>query len=125
MKIKERMAYIERIADLIDADVEEIAHLESLDSGLPIQQTRKMIARAAENFRFYSRMVQTRMHGEAYMADADFMNYAVYKPLGAVGLINPWNAPFMLTTWKVAPALATRNTVVLQRAELSPLSADR
>lgn len=125
MKIKERMGYIERIAELIDADVEEIAHLESLDSGLPIQQTRKMVARAAENFRFYSRMVQTRMHGEAYMADNDFMNYAVYKPLGAVGLITPWNAPFMLTTWKVAPALATGNTVVLKPAELSPLSANR
>jgi len=125
MTLKERMTYIERIADLIDADVEEIAHLESLDSGLPIHQTRKMIARAAENFRFYSRMVQTRMHGEAFMVDSDFMNYAVYKPLGAVGLITPWNAPFMLTTWKVAPALATGNTVVLKPAELSPLSANR
>lgn len=59
------------------------------------------------------------------MVDSDFMNYAVYKPLGAVGLITPWNAPFMLTTWKVAPALATGNTVVLKPAELSPLSANR
>lgn len=125
MKLKERMTYIERIADLIDADVEEIAHLESLDTGLPIRQTRKMVSRAAENFRFYSRMVQARMHGDAYMVDEDFMNYAVYKPLGAVGLITPWNAPFMLTTWKVAPALATGNTVVLKPAELSPLSANR
>ncbi|MFZ3578431.1 5-carboxymethyl-2-hydroxymuconate semialdehyde dehydrogenase [Virgibacillus sp. DJP39] len=125
MKQKERMTYIDRIADLIDEEVEEIAVLESLDSGLPISQTRKMIARAAENFRFYSRMVQSRMHGEAYAVDDEFINYTVYKPLGAVGLITPWNAPFMLTTWKVAPALATGNTVILKPAELSPLSANK
>lgn len=125
MKLKERMTYIERIADLIEEEVEEIAILESLDSGLPISQTRKMVGRAAENFRFYSRMVQTRMHGDAYAVDHEFINYTVYKPLGAVGLITPWNAPFMLTTWKVAPALATGNTVILKPAELSPLSANK
>nr|WP_283247453.1 5-carboxymethyl-2-hydroxymuconate semialdehyde dehydrogenase [Lederbergia citrea] len=125
LKVAERMVYIERIADLIDKEVEEIAILEALDTGLPISQTRKMVSRAAENFRFYSRMVQTRMHGEAYMQDDEFLNYTVYKPLGAVGLITPWNAPFMLTTWKVAPALATGNTVILKPAELSPLSANK
>ncbi|WP_404454581.1 5-carboxymethyl-2-hydroxymuconate semialdehyde dehydrogenase [Virgibacillus necropolis] len=125
MKQKERMKYIERIADLIEEEVEEIAILESLDSGLPISQTRKMVGRAAENFRFYSRMVQSRMHGDAYAVDDEFINYTVYKPLGAVGLITPWNAPFMLTTWKVAPALATGNTVILKPAELSPLSANK
>ncbi|SET59961.1 5-carboxymethyl-2-hydroxymuconate semialdehyde dehydrogenase [Oceanobacillus limi] len=124
MKLKERMKYMERIADLIEEEAEEIAHLESLDSGLPISQTRKMAARGAENFRFYSRMVQSRMHGDAYQVDADFLNYTVYQPLGAVGLITPWNAPFMLLTWKVAPALATGNTVILKPAELSPLSAN-
>lgn len=125
MKQAERLKYIERIADLIDEEVEEIAILEALDSGLPISQTRKMVGRAAENFRFYSRMVQSRMHGEAYAVDDEFINYTVYQPLGAVGLITPWNAPFMLTTWKVAPALATGNTVILKPAELSPLSANK
>ncbi|WP_010094304.1 5-carboxymethyl-2-hydroxymuconate semialdehyde dehydrogenase [Ornithinibacillus scapharcae] len=124
MKIKERMKYIERIADLIEEEAETIAHLESMDSGLPISQTRKMAARGAENFRFYSRMVQARMHGDAYQVDDEFINYTVYQPLGVVGLITPWNAPFMLLTWKVAPALATGNTVVLKPAELSPLSAN-
>ncbi|MEN2768617.1 5-carboxymethyl-2-hydroxymuconate semialdehyde dehydrogenase [Ornithinibacillus xuwenensis] len=124
MKLKERMKYIDRIADLIEEESEAIAKLESLDSGLPISQTRKMAARGAENFRFYSRMVQARMHGDAYQVDEEFMNYTVYKPLGVVGLITPWNAPFMLLTWKVAPALATGNTVVLKPAELSPLSAN-
>ncbi|MUK88975.1 5-carboxymethyl-2-hydroxymuconate semialdehyde dehydrogenase [Ornithinibacillus sp. L9] len=124
MKLKERMKYIEKIADLIEEEAEEIAYLESLDSGLPISQTRKMAARGAENFRFYSRMVQARMHGDTYQVDDEFMNYTVYQPLGAVGLITPWNAPFMLLTWKVAPALATGNTVILKPAELSPLSAN-
>ncbi|MFS0674083.1 5-carboxymethyl-2-hydroxymuconate semialdehyde dehydrogenase [Ornithinibacillus sp. 179-J 7C1 HS] len=124
MKVKDRMKYIERIADLIEEEAETIARLESLDSGLPISQTRKMAARGAENFRFYSRMVQARMHGDAYQVDDEFINYTVYQPLGVVGLITPWNAPFMLLTWKVAPALATGNTVVLKPAELSPLSAN-
>jgi 5-carboxymethyl-2-hydroxymuconic-semialdehyde dehydrogenase len=124
MKLKERMKYIDRIADLIEEEAETIAHLESLDSGLPISQTRKMASRGAENFRFYSRMVQARMHGDAYQVDDEFINYTVYQPLGVVGLITPWNAPFMLLTWKVAPALATGNTVVLKPAELSPLSAN-
>ncbi|WP_017380554.1 5-carboxymethyl-2-hydroxymuconate semialdehyde dehydrogenase [Paenisporosarcina sp. TG-14] len=125
MKMEERMVYINRIADLIDEDVEEIASLESIDTGLPIAQTRKMIARAAENFRFYSRMVQSKLHGESYPVDNEFINYTIYKPLGVVGLITPWNAPFMLETWKVAPALATGNTVILKPAELSPLTANK
>ncbi|MBS2968448.1 5-carboxymethyl-2-hydroxymuconate semialdehyde dehydrogenase [Metabacillus sp. KIGAM252] len=125
MKIEKRMKFIERIAALIDEEIEEIAYLESLDTGLPISQTRKMTSRAAENFRFYSRMVQTKLHGESYAADDEFINYTVYKPLGPIGLITPWNAPFMLETWKVAPALATGNTVILKPAELSPLTANK
>lgn len=125
MKMEDRMTYINRIADLIDEEVEEIATLESLDTGLPIAQTRKMISRAAENFRFYARMVSSKLHGESYPVDNEFINYTLYKPLGVVGLITPWNAPFMLETWKVAPALATGNTVVLKPAELSPLTANK
>lgn len=124
MKLSERMKYIDRIADLIDEEIEEIAILESLDTGLPISQTRKMTARAAENFRFYSRMVQS-IHGESYPVDNEFINYTVYKPLGVVGLITPWNSPLMLSTWKVAPALATGNTVILKPAELAPLTANK
>jgi len=125
MKVAQRMKYINRIADLIDEEIEEIAILESLDTGLPISQTRNMVARAAENFRFYARMVQTKLHGEAYPVDNEFLNYTVYKPIGVVGLITPWNAPFMLETWKVAPALATGNTVILKPGELSPLTANK
>ncbi|MFJ5713241.1 5-carboxymethyl-2-hydroxymuconate semialdehyde dehydrogenase [Neobacillus sp. NPDC093127] len=125
MKVAQRMKYINRIADLIDEEVEEIAILESLDTGLPISQTRNMVARAAENFRFYAKMVEIKLHGESYPVDGEFINYTLYKPLGVVGLITPWNAPFMLETWKVAPALATGNTVILKPGELSPLTANK
>lgn len=124
MKLKERVKYINRIADLIDEANDEIAFLESLDTGLPISQTKNQAARAAENFRFYAKMIETK-HGEIFPMDDEFINYTVYKPLGVVGLITPWNAPFMLETWKVAPALATGNTVVLKPAELSPLTANK
>lgn len=124
MKLTERLSYIYRIADLIDEEVEHIAYLEALDTGLPIKQTLAMVSRASENFRFYARMVESRLIGEAYQVDENFINYTINAPAGVAGLITPWNAPFMLETWKVAPALATGNTVVLKPAELSPLSAD-
>ncbi|NSL50589.1 5-carboxymethyl-2-hydroxymuconate semialdehyde dehydrogenase [Calidifontibacillus erzurumensis] len=124
MKLKERVKYIYKIADLIDEANDEIAFLESLDTGLPISQTRNQAARAAENFRFYAKMVETK-HNELFPVDDEFINYTLYKPLGVVGLITPWNAPFMLETWKVAPALATGNTVILKPAELSPLTANK
>ncbi|WP_075617845.1 5-carboxymethyl-2-hydroxymuconate semialdehyde dehydrogenase [Paenisporosarcina indica] len=124
MKLAKRMAYIYRIADLIDEEVERIAYLEAMDTGLPISQTKKMVGRASENFRFYARMVESRLVGDAYQVDDEFINYTINTPVGVAGLITPWNAPFMLETWKVAPALATGNTVVLKPAELSPLSAN-
>lgn len=124
MKLSKRLAYINRIADLIDEEVERISYLESLDTGLPISQTRKMVSRASENFRFYARMVESRLVGDVYQVDDEFVNYTIHAPVGVAGLITPWNAPFMLETWKVAPALATGNTVVLKPAELSPLSAN-
>jgi 5-carboxymethyl-2-hydroxymuconic-semialdehyde dehydrogenase len=125
MKVSERLKYIHKIADLIDEHIDEIAPLESLDTGLPISQTKNMVARSAQNFRFYAEMVASRMAGEAYQVDGDFLNYTIRKPVGVAGLITPWNAPFMLETWKLAPALATGNTVVMKPGELSPITANR
>ncbi|RSL33155.1 5-carboxymethyl-2-hydroxymuconate semialdehyde dehydrogenase [Salibacterium salarium] len=125
LKLKDRLAYIYKIADLIDEYIDEIAPLESYDTGLPISQTKKMVARAAHNFRFYAEMVSSRLVGDAYQVDDEFLNYTIHKPVGIAGLITPWNAPFMLETWKIAPALATGNTVVLKPAEWSPLTANR
>lgn len=125
LKISERMKYILKIADLIEEEAEEIAYLEAIDTGLPISQTRNQAERAASNFRFYAKMVEAHLHGQAYPVENDFINYTLHRPLGVVGLITPWNAPFMLETWKVAPALATGNTVILKPAELSPLTANK
>ncbi|PAV28889.1 5-carboxymethyl-2-hydroxymuconate semialdehyde dehydrogenase [Virgibacillus profundi] len=125
MKAADRLELIGKIADVIDEHVDEIALLESYDTGLPLSQTKKMAGRAAKNFRFYAEMVASRMVGEAYQVDDEFINYTIHKPLGVAGLITPWNAPFMLETWKIAPALATGNTVVLKPAEWSPLTASK
>ncbi|MEC5187827.1 5-carboxymethyl-2-hydroxymuconate semialdehyde dehydrogenase [Geobacillus thermodenitrificans] len=125
MPVEERLRYVLRIAELIERYKEEIAYLEALDTGIPISQAKKQAARAAENFRFYAEMVKTRLVGEAYHVNGQFLNYTVYKPVGVAGLITPWNTPFMLEAWKVAPALATGNTVVLKPAEWSPLTANK
>lgn len=125
MKVEERLKYIIRIAELIEENAEEISYLESTDTGLPISQTKKQAARAAENFRFYAEMVKSRLVGEAYQVDDTFINYTIHKPIGVAGLITPWNAPFMLETWKVAPTLATGNTCILKPAEWSPLTANK
>src|SRR5699024_4993344 len=125
MKVSERLSYIHKIADVIDEHIEEIAPLESYDTGLPISQTKKMVARAAHNFRLYAEMVNSRMVGEAYQVDDEYLNYTIHRPAGVPALITPWNARFMLETRKSAPALGTGNTVVLKPAAWSPLTANR
>ncbi|WP_181347869.1 5-carboxymethyl-2-hydroxymuconate semialdehyde dehydrogenase [Thalassobacillus sp. CUG 92003] len=125
MSQNERLGYVNKIADLIDEHVEELAPLEAHDTGLPISITKKMVSRASKNFRFYAEMVSSRMVGDAYQVDDEFLNYTIHKPVGIAGLITPWNAPFMLETWKIAPALATGNTVILKPAEWSPLTANK
>ncbi|WP_271401796.1 5-carboxymethyl-2-hydroxymuconate semialdehyde dehydrogenase [Salinicoccus roseus] len=125
MKQSERLDYVYKIGDLIEEHVEEIALLEALDTGLPLSQTKKQVSRSANNFRFYADTVKSQMYGETYQVDDEFINYTVRTPVGVAGLITPWNAPFMLETWKIAPALATGNTVVLKPAEWSPLTANR
>lgn len=125
MKQSERLDYVYKIGDLIEEHIDEIALLESLDTGLPISQTKKQVSRSANNFRFYADTVKSQLYGEAYQVDDEFINYSVRSAVGVAGLITPWNAPFMLETWKIAPALATGNTVILKPAEWSPLTANR
>jgi 5-carboxymethyl-2-hydroxymuconic-semialdehyde dehydrogenase len=124
MTAKERAGYLRRIGDLINAQGEQIARLESLDTGIPIAQTAKaMVPRAADNFYFFADMAQ-RLHGELFPVEGQFLNYTTYYPVGVAGLITPWNTPFMLETWKIAPCLSAGDTCVLKPAEWSPLTAD-
>ncbi len=119
----ERSRLLLAIADRIDARLEELALSESIDGGKPLRRARTAeIPRAAANFRFFAAAAQT-FHSEAYRTDQQALNYTLRQPRGVAGLLSPWNLPLYLFTWKVAPALATGNTVVAKPSELTPTTA--
>jgi 5-carboxymethyl-2-hydroxymuconic-semialdehyde dehydrogenase len=122
MPARQRAQILNRIADGIEARAARIAELETFDTGLPVTQARGQAARAAENFRFFADMVVT-LHEDAFRSGTEQFGYVIRKPAGVAGLITPWNTPFMLETWKLAPALASGCPVVLKPAEWTPLSA--
>ncbi|MCX2970242.1 MULTISPECIES: 5-carboxymethyl-2-hydroxymuconate semialdehyde dehydrogenase [Streptomyces] len=122
MSGQERAAVLRRIATAIESRDEEIAALECRDTGLPITQARGQARRAAHNFRFFADVITT-LSEDVYRVASAQLNYVLRKPVGVAGLITPWNTPFMLETWKLAPALAAGCPVVLKPAEWSPLSA--
>jgi 5-carboxymethyl-2-hydroxymuconic-semialdehyde dehydrogenase len=111
-----------RIAALIREHASRFVELEVYDTGVPVSQTRGMAARAADNFDYYAGVIR-ELHGRAFKLGDEFINYTIHKPVGVAALIMPWNAPLMLSTWRLAPALAAGNTVVLKPAEWSPLYA--
>ncbi len=119
---KQRGKILHKVADGIEQHAETIAVLESVDSGQPIKYMRNAAIRGAANFRFFADKAAEAANGLSLPADAH-MNYTVRHPLGPVAVITPWNTPFMLSTWKIAPALAAGCTVVHKPAEWSPLTA--
>ncbi|EKU47309.1 5-carboxymethyl-2-hydroxymuconate semialdehyde dehydrogenase [Brevibacterium sp. LS14] len=119
---RERARVLNRIADIVEGREHELAEMESYDSGLPITQAKGQARRAAENFRFFADLIVAQVD-DAYKVPGRQANYVNRKPIGVAGLITPWNTPFMLESWKLAPAIATGNTVVLKPAEFTPLSA--
>ncbi|HHT59226.1 aldehyde dehydrogenase family protein, partial [Corynebacterium stationis] len=119
---RERARVLDKIADVVESRAEVLAAWESFDSGLPITQATGQAKRAAENFRFFSDLIVAQAD-DAYKVPGRQINYVNRKPIGVAGLITPWNTPFMLESWKLAPALATGNSVVLKPAEFTPLSA--
>ena len=122
MKATERAAVLRRIADGIRAHAAEFIAREVADIGMPIAQMKGLAARAAQNFEYYAGVI-TELHGRSFQVGEEFVNYTIRKPVGVAGQIMPWNAPLMLSTWRIAPALAAGNTVVLKPAEWSPLTA--
>ncbi|MCP5371753.1 MAG: 5-carboxymethyl-2-hydroxymuconate semialdehyde dehydrogenase [Hyphomicrobiales bacterium] len=118
----ERRAVLHRVADLIEARAEEIALVECLDTGQPLRFMSKAAVRGAENFRFFADKAPEATAGLS-MPAGQHLNYSIRQPMGPVGVITPWNTPFMLSTWKIAPALAAGCTVVHKPAEWSPLTA--
>ncbi|CAG7607617.1 5-carboxymethyl-2-hydroxymuconate semialdehyde dehydrogenase [Leucobacter soli] len=119
---RERSRILHKVADIVESRDEQLALFESWDSGLPITQAKGQARRAAENFRFFADLIVAQ-HDDTFKVPGRQVNYVNRKPIGVAGLITPWNTPFMLESWKLGPALATGNTVVLKPAEFTPLSA--
>ncbi|GAA1391762.1 5-carboxymethyl-2-hydroxymuconate semialdehyde dehydrogenase [Luteococcus peritonei] len=122
MTNRERNRVLNKIADAVEEQEQRLAELETYDTGLPITQAKGQARRAAENFRFFADLIVAQSD-DTYKVPGAQMNYVNRKPVGVAGLITPWNTPFMLESWKLAPALASGCTVVLKPAEFTPLSA--
>ncbi|WP_109465326.1 5-carboxymethyl-2-hydroxymuconate semialdehyde dehydrogenase [Albibacillus kandeliae] len=119
---KERKKILHRVADLIVERAEEIALCECWDTGQALRFMSKAALRGAENFRFFADRAPAARDGQM-LPSPTLMNVTTRVPIGPVGVITPWNTPFMLSTWKIAPALAAGCTVVHKPAEFSPLTA--
>jgi acyl-CoA reductase-like NAD-dependent aldehyde dehydrogenase len=114
-----------KLADAIEANAESLAKLETIDTGHPLRDTRGLdVVRTAVTFRYFGGMAD-KFQGSVVPVEQGFLNYVLRQPVGVVGQIVPWNFPLMFTSWKMGPALAAGNTVVMKPAELTPLSSLR
>jgi len=122
---RERMEILYGFADLIDQHAEELAVLETLDMGKPIGDViAEDLPAVIDTIRFMAEGID-KIEGTVTNTDNDAMHLVIREPLGVVGCISPWNYPLLMATWKIAPALAAGNTVVLKPAEQSPMSCLR
>lgn len=125
--VRERAARLHKVADVIEARFDCFLAAEVADTGKPVSLAKKLdIPRAAANFRTFADLIKSAGL-ESFQTETpdgkNALNYAVRKPLGVVGIITPWNLPLLLLTWKVAPALACGNTVVVKPSEETPATA--
>jgi aldehyde dehydrogenase (NAD+) len=125
MSASERGKVLWRIADLVEKNIDELAELETLDNGKPIFESRYVdMPMVADVFRYYAGWA-TKIHGETVNTSNNAFTYTLREPVGVVGAIVAWNFPLLLASWKLGPALACGNTVVLKPAEQTPLTALR
>ncbi|HEX6585426.1 MAG TPA: aldehyde dehydrogenase family protein [Solirubrobacterales bacterium] len=117
----DRSSLLQRLADAIEGRVDELATLEARNAGKPISDARGEIGMVVETFRYYAGAPE-RLTGKTIPVSGG-VDMTFREPLGVVGLIVPWNFPLTIASWKVAPALAAGNTIVLKPAELTPLTA--
>ncbi|MCC6320877.1 MAG: aldehyde dehydrogenase [Phycisphaerales bacterium] len=130
MAAVERSKRLVNLADLIEANLDRLSRMESMDTGKPVALARSVdIPRSAANFRFFA---TAALHTSSECHDFDgggvpgglrALNYTLRRPRGVAGLISPWNLPLYLLTWKIAPALATGNTCVAKPSEVTPMTA--
>jgi acyl-CoA reductase-like NAD-dependent aldehyde dehydrogenase len=125
MAAAERGRLLLKLAEAIEADIACLSELECLDTGHPIRDTQKVdVPRTAAAFRYFGGIAD-KVQGSVVPVEAGFLNYVTREPLGVIGAIVPWNFPLLFTSWKMGPALAAGNTIVLKQAELTPLSTLR
>jgi acyl-CoA reductase-like NAD-dependent aldehyde dehydrogenase len=125
MSASERGRLLWKIGDLVEQHIDELAELETLDNGKPIFESRYVdMPMVADVFRYYAGWA-TKLHGETVNINENAFTYTLREPVGVVGAIVAWNFPLLLVSWKLAPALACGNTVVLKPAEQTPLTALR
>jgi aldehyde dehydrogenase (NAD+) len=125
MNASERGRLLYRLADLIESHGEELARLEALDNGKPVAVAKRVdVAKAVACYRYFAGWAD-KIQGKTIPIDGQYFCYTRHEPVGVVGQIIPWNYPMLMQAWKLAPALATGNTVVLKPAEETPLSALR
>jgi len=123
MAAADRGKLLLRLADTIESHADELAQIESLDTGHPIRDALGLdVPRTAATFRYFGGMAD-KLQGSVVPVEQGFLNYVLREPIGVVGQIVPWNFPIMFTSWKMGPALAAGNCVVLKPAELTPLSS--
>lgn len=123
MSAMDRGRILLKAADLIEENAEELARLESLDTGHPLRDSRILdVPRTAVTYRYFGGMAD-KFQGEQIPVEEGFLNYTLREPVGVVGQIVPWNFPLMFTSWKLAPALAAGNCIVMKPAEITPLSS--
>jgi aminomuconate-semialdehyde/2-hydroxymuconate-6-semialdehyde dehydrogenase len=123
VSVEKRFVILQRLADLIERDLEKLAAAECEDTGKPLKLAKSLdIPRAASNIRFFA---AGAMHfaSESHATGEEALNYTLRSPIGVVGCISPWNLPLYLFTWKIAPALAAGCTVVAKPSELTPMTA--
>ncbi len=125
MNPHKRAEILWRLADLIEANADELAALETADNGKPIFESRQVdLPSVIETFRYYAGLAN-KVQGDTIPVKGPFLNYTLREPVGVIGCIVPWNFPLNLASWKVAPALACGNAVILKPAEETPLTALR
>lgn len=120
--VNERAAVLNRIADMIDANTENLAMVESLDNGKPIRETMAVdIPMAAQHFRYFAGCIMAD-EGSANILGTDTLSLILREPIGVVGQIVPWNFPFLMAAWKLAPVLASGCCTVFKPSSVTPLS---
>ncbi|HYE40338.1 MAG TPA: aldehyde dehydrogenase family protein, partial [Ramlibacter sp.] len=125
MPAADRGRILLKLADLVEANAEELARLESTDTGHPLRDSRMLdVPRTAGCYRYFGGMAD-KFQGETIPVEAGFLNYTLREPVGVVGQVVPWNFPLMFTSWKMAPALAAGNCIVMKPAEITPLTSLR